>query len=76
MFAFVVDDLVRWRWTFRAEGAGTVVEQSWQLLRLQPVLGTTREDVEGLRDHMATSAEQTLIALARWVSEHQTSERD
>lgn len=39
-FSFVVggldDGVVRWRWTFRAEGTGTVVEQSWQLLRMDP----------------------------------------
>ncbi|QJT06280.1 SRPBCC family protein [Streptomyces asoensis] len=76
VFAFVVDDLVRWRWSLRAEGAGTVVEQSWQLLRLEPVLGNTREDLETLRDHMAASAEQTLVSLSRWVSEQRAAPRD
>lgn len=75
VFAFVVDDLVRWRWTFRAEGAGTVVEQSWQLLRLHPVLGERREDLDALRDHMAASAERTLVSLARWVGEQRASRR-
>ncbi|MFE7757745.1 SRPBCC family protein [Streptomyces sp. NPDC057418] len=69
VFAFVVDDIVRWRWTFRADGTGTVVEQSWQLLRLDPVLGSTRRDLDALRDHMATSVERTLLALARWIAE-------
>jgi hypothetical protein len=75
VFAFVVDDLVRWRWTFRAEGAGTVVERSWQLLRLHPVLGERREDLHALRDHMAASAERTLVSLARWVGEQRASRR-
>ncbi|WP_371484099.1 SRPBCC family protein [Kitasatospora sp. NBC_00315] len=68
-FAFVVDGLVRWRWTLRALGTGTVVEQSWQLLRLEPVLGTTRADLEALLAHMADSVERTLVSLGRWVAE-------
>ncbi|MEV7422012.1 MULTISPECIES: SRPBCC family protein [unclassified Streptomyces] len=69
VFAFVVDGIVRWRWTFRADGAGTVVEQSWQLLRLDPVLGSTRGDLDALRAHTVTSVEHTLLALARWTAE-------
>ncbi|MFE9997469.1 SRPBCC family protein [Streptomyces avermitilis] len=72
-FAFVVgaldDGIVEWRWTFRADGPGTVVQQSWQLLRLDPVLGETRTELDALRDHMAADVEHTLIALARWLSE-------
>lgn len=45
-FSYVVggteDGIVRWTWTFTASGTGTVVEQSWQVLRLDPVLGTSR----------------------------------
>lgn len=71
-FAFVVggeeDGIVRWRWTFREDGGGTVVAQSWRLLRHVPVLGSTRAEVASLRDHMADSAESTLVALARWIS--------
>jgi hypothetical protein len=71
-FAFVVggaeDGIVRWRWTFHAQGAGTVVAQSWQLLRADPVLGSTRADLVALRDHMAGSVETTLLALAEWVA--------
>ncbi|MYV56123.1 SRPBCC family protein [Streptomyces sp. SID3212] len=72
-FTFVVggaeDGIVRWSWTLRPQGRGTVVEQSWRLLRLDPVLGTTRGDLEALRDYMANSAENTLIALAQWIAE-------
>ncbi|MFJ2651450.1 SRPBCC family protein [Streptomyces sp. NPDC087420] len=72
-FTFVVggaeDGIVRWSWTLRPQGRGTVVEQSWQLLRLDPVLGTTRGDLEALRDYMTNSAETTLIALAQWIAE-------
>ncbi|MDX6763953.1 MULTISPECIES: SRPBCC family protein [Streptomyces] len=72
-FAFVVggaeDGIVRWGWTCRPQGRGTVVEQSWQLLRLDAVLGTTRGDLDALRDHMAGSAETTLLSLARWIAE-------
>ncbi|MFH9469530.1 hypothetical protein ACH4LT_19965 [Streptomyces clavifer] len=48
------------------------MRQSWQLLRTDPVLGDTRADVEALRDHMADSAESTLLALAEWVADHRT----
>jgi hypothetical protein len=72
-FTFVVggieDGIVRWSWTFRSRGRGTVVEQSWQLLRLDPVLGTTRGDLDALRDYMANSVETTLLSLARWIAE-------
>ncbi|MEU5717571.1 SRPBCC family protein [Streptomyces sp. NPDC020403] len=73
-FAFVVggaeDGIVRWSWHFGEQGTGTVVEQSWQLLRTDPVLGGTPEEIQALRDHMADSAESTLLALAEWVSGH------
>ncbi|WP_413805324.1 SRPBCC family protein [Streptomyces sp. OE57] len=72
-FTFVVggaeDGIVRWSWTFHPQGRGTVVEQSWQLLRLDPVLGTTRGDLDTLRDYMTNSVEATLISLARWIAE-------
>ncbi|MDX8033255.1 SRPBCC family protein [Lentzea sp. BCCO 10_0856] len=67
-FAFVVDGIVEWTWTFHARGRGTVAEQSWRLLRMDPVLGSTRADLAALRDYMAASAETTLIALAEWVT--------
>lgn len=71
-FAFVVggadDGIVRWGWHFREQDAGTVVQQSWQLLRTDPVLGDTREDLTALRDHMADSVESTLLALAAWIT--------
>ena len=56
-------------WTTRSQGRGTLVEQSWQLLRLDPVLGTTRGDLDALRDYMANSVEATLISLAQWIAE-------
>ncbi|MFE6488615.1 SRPBCC family protein [Streptomyces sp. NPDC057757] len=72
-FTFVVggaeDGIVRWSWTFHPEGRGTVVEQSWQLLRLDPVLGTTRGELDALRAYMTNSVETTLISLARWIAE-------
>ncbi|MEU8710422.1 SRPBCC family protein [Streptomyces sp. NPDC048565] len=73
-FAFVVggadDGIVRWSWHFSAQGSGSIAQQSWQLLRTDPVLGDTREDLQALRDHMADSAESTLVALAEWVTGH------
>ncbi|UUY52592.1 SRPBCC family protein (plasmid) [Streptomyces yangpuensis] len=72
-FAFVVggaeDGIVRWSWACHPHGRGTVVAQSWQLLRLDPVLGTTRADLDALRDYMTDSAETTLLSLARWIAE-------
>ncbi|MFD4636022.1 SRPBCC family protein [Lentzea sp. NPDC058436] len=70
-FSFVVggldDGIVRWRWTMHVDGDGSVVTQEWQLLRMDPVLGTTRHDVEALRNDMETSVESTLVSLARWL---------
>jgi hypothetical protein len=72
-FGFVVGGLangiVHWRWTFRASGIGTEVSQTWRLLRTDPLLGTTRGDLDVLRDDMARSVEATLLALARWITE-------
>ncbi|AZQ32244.1 SRPBCC family protein [Streptomyces cyaneochromogenes] len=72
-FGFVVggaeNGIVHWSWTFRPQGRGTVVQQSWQLLRLDPVLGTTRADLDALRRYMTDSVELTLTALARWLAE-------
>ncbi|MGW1726666.1 SRPBCC family protein [Streptomyces sp. NPDC002306] len=71
-FGFVVggaeDGIVRWDWTLHPEGRGTVVQQSWQLLRLDPVLGTTRADLDALRRSMEDSVETTLATLARWIA--------
>jgi uncharacterized protein YndB with AHSA1/START domain len=71
-FVFVVggaeDGIVEWSWTFHARGRGAVVEQSWRLLRLDPVLGDTRAELNALRDYMAASAETTLASLAEWVA--------
>ncbi|MFG2994180.1 SRPBCC family protein [Streptomyces sp. NPDC048257] len=72
-FTFVVggaeDGIVQWSWTCHPQGRGTVVEQSWQLLRLDPVLGTTRGDLDALRDYMTNSVETTLVSLAQWIAE-------
>lgn len=72
-FTFVVgglaEGIARWRWTFTADGPGTVVAQHWRLLRHYQPLGPTQRDLLDWREHMAESAESTLIALARWVSE-------
>jgi uncharacterized protein YndB with AHSA1/START domain len=79
VFAYVVggaeDGIVEWSWTFRAQDGGTAAEQSWRLLRMDPVLGGTRADVEALRDYMAASAETTLTALADWVTKNPSAPR-
>lgn len=58
------DGIVRWRYGFHARNGGTVVEETWTLLRTDPVIGTTREALLPLRDRTADSMEDTLIALA------------
>lgn len=65
----VDDGIVRWTWTFDAQGRGTVVQQDWQLLRMDPVLGRTRADLVALRRYMVNSAETTLNALAQAIAE-------
>ncbi|MGP3632486.1 hypothetical protein ACTU45_03750 [Streptomyces sp. 24-1644] len=76
-FAFVVGGaahgIVRWSWQLHEPGTGCVVEQTWQLLRIDPVLGSSLTDIEALRDHMADSAESTLLALAEWIADHRAS---
>jgi hypothetical protein len=73
-FGFVVGGLerglVRWRWTLLPCGTGTEVAQSWQLLRPDPLLGDTADELVALRDDMASSVESTLVSLARWIAEH------
>lgn len=75
-FAFVVggadDGIVRWDWCFHEQGRGSIVQQSWRLLRADPILGDTLQDVRSLRDHMADSAESTLLALAEWIADRRT----
>jgi len=75
-FGFVVggadDGIVRWDWTFRPQGRGTVVQQYWRLLRLDPVLGATRAELDALRRYMANSVETTLTALAQWIAEERS----
>ncbi|MFE9842056.1 SRPBCC family protein [Streptomyces goshikiensis] len=72
-FGFVVggveEGIVEWDWTLRPLGRGTIVRQSWRLLRLDPVLGTTHADLDALRAYMADSVETTLASLAQWIAE-------
>ncbi|MER8162086.1 SRPBCC family protein [Streptomyces sp. NPDC094472] len=75
-FGFAVggadNGIVHWEWTLTPQGHGTVVQQSWKLLRLDPVLGTTRTDLDTLRRYMTNSVETTLTALAQWLAEEHT----
>ncbi|WP_228924699.1 hypothetical protein [Streptomyces sp. DH7] len=63
---------MRWKWRLHEQGTGSIVEQTWRLLRTDPVLGDTPEDLLALRDHMAESVESTLVALAEWIAGHGT----
>jgi hypothetical protein len=73
-FAFVVGGaehgIVRWAWLLSKQDTGSIVQQSWRLLRTDPVLGDTPEDLYALRDHMTNSAETTLLFLAEWIAGH------
>ncbi|MET9612115.1 SRPBCC family protein [Kitasatospora indigofera] len=75
-FAFVVggaeQGIVRWDWAFQEQGAGSIVRQTWRLLRADPVLGDTPEALHALRDHMAGSVEATLLSLAEWIGGHRS----
>ncbi|WP_371494618.1 SRPBCC family protein [Kitasatospora sp. NBC_00374] len=75
-FAFVVggaeQGIVRWDWHLYEQGTGSIVQQTWRLLRADPVLGDTPEALHALRDHMANSAEATLLSLAEWIAGSRT----
>ncbi|MFF8860832.1 hypothetical protein ACF08B_02155 [Streptomyces sp. NPDC015139] len=59
----------------RPQGDGTLVQQSWQLLRLDPVLGATRADLDALRRYMEDSVETTMVSLAQWIAaDHRPAE--
>ncbi|NEA39550.1 SRPBCC family protein [Streptomyces sp. SID11385] len=62
--------VVRWTWTFTPYATGTALTQSWQLLAYDPVLGTTPQDLDTLREATADSMESTLTALSAWASAH------
>lgn len=76
-FGYVVagvdNGIVQWEWTFQESGTGCEVRQTWQLLRTDPVLGSTRADVDTMRDLMTGSVEATLVSLARWIAENPAS---
>lgn len=57
-------DATRWRYSFRARDGGTLITESWQVLRLFPVMGTSRQALLELRAHNAISMATTLNALA------------
>jgi hypothetical protein len=73
-FAYVVlgiaDGTVQWEWLLQESGSGCEVRQNWQLLRHNPVLGSTRADLDSVVVRGSASAEATLVALARWVAEN------
>ncbi|MEU6441440.1 SRPBCC family protein [Streptomyces sp. NPDC047046] len=62
--------IVRWTWAFAPYASGTALTESWRLLAHDPVLGTTPEDLDTLREATAESMESTLLALSAWAHEH------
>ena len=72
-FAWIVtwqerDDITRWRYRLQPHDRGTLVVESWHVLRLPPVVGSTRAELLELRSRTASSMEATLAALASSVA--------
>lgn len=57
-------DATRWRYSFQHHDGGTLITESWQVLRVFPVMGTTREALLELRAHNAIGMTITLNAVA------------
>ncbi|MCX2925138.1 SRPBCC family protein [Streptomyces sp. NEAU-W12] len=72
-FGFLVggaeNGIAHWKWTFTPPGRGTVVQQSWRLLRLDLVLGATHADLDAFRRHLAESVGTALTSRAQWLDE-------
>ncbi|MFD2416594.1 SRPBCC family protein [Amycolatopsis pigmentata] len=67
--------IVEWRWTFRPHGSGTLTTLSWRLLEADPVLGSTYEELDQLRDATVGSVEATLASLASWIADQPPAHR-
>lgn len=63
-------DIVTWSYTFRPENDGTAIEESWQVHKWIPPLGTTRDELLQLRTTTAQNMEATLKALAQSIAEN------
>jgi hypothetical protein len=66
-FGFVVggaaDGWVRWTYSFRPAADGTLVTESWEVLRIVPRMGETDDQLLALRDRTQANLEATLQAL-------------
>jgi hypothetical protein len=66
-FSFVVggaaDGWVRWTYSFRPAADGTLVTESWQVLRILPRMGQTEDQLLALRDRTQANLKATLQAL-------------
>jgi uncharacterized protein YndB with AHSA1/START domain len=60
--------VTRWRYAFQAQESGTLVEETWHVLRVTPLLGSTKEELLELRARTVVSMETTLAALASSVA--------
>ena len=61
-------EVARWRYAFQAQESGTLIEESWHVFRVTPLLGSTKQELLELRDHTEASMETTLAALASSVA--------
>lgn len=66
-FGFVVggaaDGWVCWNYSFRPTADGTLVTESWEVLRIVPRMGETDDQLLALRDRTQANLEATLQAL-------------
>jgi Polyketide cyclase / dehydrase and lipid transport len=66
-FSFVVggaaNGWVRWTYSFRPATGGTLVTESWEVLRIVPRMGETDDQLLSLRDRTQANLEATLQAL-------------
>lgn len=66
-FGFVVggaaDGWVHWTYSFRPAADGTLVTESWEVLRIVPRMGETDDQLRALRDRTQANLEATLQAL-------------
>lgn len=66
-FAFTVggadDGWVRWAYTFQPAAAGTIVTETWEVLRIVPRMGQTDDQLLNLRTSTQANLETTLRAL-------------
>ncbi|MFG3094532.1 hypothetical protein [Streptomyces sp. NPDC048202] len=57
-------DATLWHYRLRPQDGGTLVTETWQVERLFPVMGESREELLDLKAHNTAGMDATLAALA------------